>query len=70
MNTIKVTQKVRDDQIQIRLTQPHTNSLGGGAGGEKHIFFFFFWTRSESMWDLSSPTRDQTLALCNGNTDS
>ena len=42
MNTIKVTQKVRDDQIQIRLTQPHTNSLGGGAGGEKHIFFFFF----------------------------
>jgi len=41
MNTIKVTQKVRDDQIQIRLTQPHTNSLGGGVGGEKHIFFFF-----------------------------
>ena len=33
------------------------------------VFFFFFAVLC-GMWDLSSPTRDQTLTLCIGSVES
>ena len=29
-------------------------------------FFFFFFFKARGMWDLSSPTRDQTCNPCTG----
>ena len=37
--------------------------------GSLYLFFFFFAT-PQGMWDLNSPTRDQTHAPCSGNTES
>ena len=31
---------------------------------------FFFFSMTHGMWDLSSPTRDQTCAPCNGTVES
>ena len=32
--------------------------------------FFFFWPKLRDMWDLSSQTRDGTLAPCIGSSES
>ena len=34
------------------------------------FLFFFFFGHTMSMWDLSSPTRDQTHAPCIGSAES
>ena len=37
-----------------------------GLQEEPQAFFFFFLAALSSMWDLSSPARDQTCPLCTG----
>ena len=41
-----------------------------GGGGEGVLFYFFFLTALCGVWDLSSPTRDQTYVPCSGSLES
>lgn len=54
----------------LDLRSQNVNELASGSTNQLKTFFFFFLAVPHSLWDLGSPTWDQTQAHCIGSIES
>ena len=54
--------KLSGQQLTVCINSLYSSS----ATSRDLLLFIYFGHTTYDMWDLSSPTRDQTLALCSG----
>ena len=64
------THTVRTPCMHVTTTQDSSKTLYFSLNFKILAFFFFFLAVLHSIWDFSSPTRDQISASCNGSMES